>query len=137
MCKAHRQLYKNASKFPSQNIPKSTRNPSRKPSQTTLRKSEPKKHRKIEKVPKMTSQRGVPGWPSNVIFAHFRAPGLPWGPSWLPDLAQGPPGPVQTWIFVHLGQFFVHFGWNLGTKKGHNSVLFFTYFCSPGAGRVR
>ena len=96
-----------------------------------------KKHRKIEKVPKMTSQRGVPGWTSNVVFAPFGAPGLPWGPSWLPDLAQGPPGPVQTCIFVHLGQFLVDFWWNLGTKKGHNSVLFFTYFCSPSAGRVQ
>ena len=88
-----------SSKFPSRNIPKSTLNRSRKPSKTTLRKSAPKKHRKIKKVPKMTSQRGVPGCTSNVVFAHFGAPGLPWGPPWLPDLAQGPPGPLRTLIF--------------------------------------
>ena len=96
-------------KFPSQNIPKSTLNRSRKPSKTTLRKSAPQKRRKIKKVPKITSQRRVPGWTSNVVFAHFGAPGLPWGPSWLPDLAQGPPGPLRTLIFDASGSLLGDF----------------------------
>ena len=49
--------------------------------------------------PKMVPERGPRGWTSNVVFGHFGAPGLPWGPPWLPDLAPGPPGPLQILIF--------------------------------------
>ena len=48
-----------------------------------------------------------------MVFGHFGAPGLPWGPPWLPDLAPGPPGPLQTSILVNFDQVFMDFGRNL------------------------
>ena len=48
-----------------------------------------------------------------MVFGHFGAPGLPWVPPCLPDLAPGPPGPLQTLIFVNLDQVFMDFGRNL------------------------
>ena len=59
----------------------------------------PHKHRKIKKVPKIGSQRGGPGWPSNVVFGDFGVLGPPWGPPWLPDLAPGLSRPLRTLIF--------------------------------------
>ena len=58
----------------------------------------------------MASQRVVPAWPSNVVFGHFRAPGLPLGPPWLPDLAQGHSGPLQTVIYNDFSSILDGFG---------------------------
>ena len=72
------------------------------------------------------------------------------GDSGLPRAPQNPPKIDAKWTlrppgrprtrpnldFRQFGSLFCGFWTNLGTKKGHNSVLFFTYFWSPGAGRV-
>ena len=51
----------------------------------------------------MVAQRGVPGGTSNVVFGHVGAPGPPWGPKWLPDLAPRPSRPLRTLIFKDFG----------------------------------
>ena len=62
----------------------------------------------------LASNLGVPGGTSNVVFGHVGAPGPPWGPKWLPDLAPRPSRPLQTFIFKDfrsiLGGFLEDFG---------------------------
>ena len=75
----------------------------------------------------MDSQRGVPGWTSNVFFEYVWAPGPPWGPPWLPDLAPEPPGPLETWIFGDFGHIFRGF-WEDSGSPGVLRTVFFGYF---------
>ena len=51
-----------------------------------------------------------------------------------------PPGRPRTrpnLDFCEFGSIVCGFWEEFREKKGHNSVLFFTYFCSPSAGRVQ
>ena len=90
-------------------------------------KNPQKNTEKSQKVPKMDSHRGVPGWTSNVVFEYFWAPGPPWGPPWLPDLAPEPPGPLETWIFGDFWHIFRGF-WEDSGSPGVLRTVFFGYF---------
>ena len=79
-----------------------------------LGKSQQKNTEKMQTVPKIDSQRGVPAWPPNVVFAFCSAPRPRWGPPWLPDLAPEPPESFQTWILADFWSLFEKFWRNFG-----------------------
>ena len=46
------------------------------------------------------------GGPRTCFLALFGAQKLAWEPTWLPDLAPGPPGPLRTLIFEDFERIF-------------------------------
>ena len=49
-----------------------------------------------------------------MVFGHVGAPGPPWGPTWLPDLAPGRSRPLRTLIFGDFKSMFRGFGEDFG-----------------------
>ena len=81
----------------------------------TFRKTSHKQHRFFQKSDQNCLPVGrIPGKSLNVVFGHVGAPGPPWGPTWLPDLAPGRSRPLRTLIFGDFKSMFKGFGEDFG-----------------------